>query len=331
MLQELSSGHVSPAAHYRVGWRSVWRSLRTLTLLWGACSAIGCDNGASDERATSVDAAVATDSSEHDAAANKPSEGEFVALTYNVHGLPAAITGDDTPARITAIAPLLNAFELVGLQEDFDEMNHATLASASDHSDQLRFGDALDDRFYGSGLSIFSRFEIIEHQHHHYTGCNGRFDSASDCLASKGFQVARVRLSEGIEVDVYNTHLEAGNSAEDNEVRSAHVDELLAVMSTYSADRALLFLADTNLHEDDPTDAIHLTRLVQTAELLDACEAVMCPEPGRIDRVMYRSSESVELNATTWQVEPAFFDPDGTPLSDHDAISATIEWVRTAN
>ena len=29
----------------------------------------------------------------------------MIALTYNVHGLPAAITGDDTPGRMAAIAP----------------------------------------------------------------------------------------------------------------------------------------------------------------------------------------------------------------------------------
>lgn len=299
-----------------------------LLLMCGALAFVGCDEQNSPESPVPVDATMMGDHAPPDAAEIGPSEGQMIALTYNVHGLPAAITGDDTPGRMAAIAPLLNAFDLVGLQEDFDEQNHDTLTADSTHDVRLRFAEPLEARFYGSGLSILSRFELLDHQHHHYTACNGRFDSASDCLASKGFQVARIRLSPGVELDVYNSHLEAGNSAEDDVVRSSHVDEILDVMTTYSAGRALIFLADTNLHADQPTDATHLRRLEQTAGLLDACETVSCPEPGRIDRIMYRDSDSVSLEISTWQVEAAFFDSDGTPLSDHDAISATINWSR---
>ncbi len=257
-----------------------------------------------------------------------PREGEFVALTYNVHGLPPPITMDDTPGRMVQIAPLLNGFDLIGLQENFDDQNHETLANASEHPHQLRFGEPLEDRFYGSGLAVFSEFEITDNLHHYYSTCHGRFDSASDCLASKGFQVARIRLGPGAEVDVYNSHLEAGGSAEDDLARTVHVDELLEAMTSYSAGRALIFLADTNLHESDPEDAPDLSMLISEAQLSDACDVVMCPEPGRIDRIMYRSSVDVELSAMSWRVEPRFVDGEGDSLSDHDAISARIQWRR---
>ena len=175
----------------------------------------------------------------------------------------------------------------MGLQEDFDEQNHDLLTADSTHDVRLRFGEPLETRFYGSGLSILSRFELLDHQHHHYNACNGRFDSASDWLR-RVFRSLVFVSSPGMEVDVYNSHLEAGNSAEDDVVRSSHVDEILNVMTNYSAGRALIFLADTNLHADQPTDATHLRRLEQTADLIDACESVSCPQPGRIDRIMYR-------------------------------------------
>jgi hypothetical protein len=33
------------------------------------------------------------------------------------------------------------------------------------------------------------------------------------------------------------------------------------------------------------------------------------------------------LTPTAWAVEPAFWDEDGVPMSDHDAISASFDWV----
>ena len=71
----------------------------------------------------------------------QPAEGELSFLTYNVHGLPPQITGDDTAARMVEIGPLLRPFDVVGLQEDFDDVNHGTLAAASDHLVQRRFAD----------------------------------------------------------------------------------------------------------------------------------------------------------------------------------------------
>jgi len=264
-----------------------------------------------------------------DAAAMRPSEGSFLALTYNVHGLPPVITMDDTVERIRQISPRLNGFDLVGLQEDFDDLNHVLIEEESEHGHIRRFGEPLDGHFYGSGLSALSRFPIIDHRHVYYTGCHGRFDAASDCLASKGVQAVRIRLADQVEIDVYNTHLEAGGGPEDHAVRVEHVDELLTVMATYSQGRAIIFLGDTNLHESDPLDAPVLRHFQSTAGLTDACDEVMCPEPGRIDRIMFRSGTGVHLDVSEWQVETAFVDPEGVALSDHDAISGRIHWRRT--
>ena len=92
-------------------------------------------------------------------------EGEFEALTYNVQGLPPEITGDDTTERMTRIGPLLDGFDVVGLQEDFIEGNHEILAGAAAHPTQLWFSDVLGDRVYGSGLAGFAEF--TEKTHHH--------------------------------------------------------------------------------------------------------------------------------------------------------------------
>ena len=265
-----------------------------------------------------------------------PTDGEITALSYNVHGLPSAITGDDTEARMVQIAPLLAPFDLVGLQEDFDDDHHATLAAGTQHATKVRFADLVEEaRFYGPGLAVFSHADAVHTHHEHFSTCHGLLDSSSDCLASKGFQAIRLQLGPDPShtVDVYNTHLEAGGGAEDDAARAVHVDELLAAMSTLgggggvSEGQAILFLADTNLHDDDPEDLVEITRLLDGAGLSELCIDVDCPEPGRIDRILYRSSEAVELTGLDWWVVEGFVDGEGVALSDHDPIAGRIGWV----
>ncbi len=255
-----------------------------------------------------------------------PTEGELSILTYNVHGLPPELTGDDTTARTEQNAPLLGDYAIAGLQEDFIPENHAILAQASPHATQRVFDDVLEGRYYGSGLAIFADFEETDHHHEHYDQCVGVFDHSSDCLASKGFQRLRIDLGGGAELDLYNTHLEAGGGDEDIAARQSHVEQLLAAMLDQSAGQAVLFMGDTNLHGDDEVDVAALAILTEGAGLVDACDALGCPEPGRIDRFLFRSGDDLVIEPTDWGVEEHFVDADGDPLSDHEAISARFGW-----
>ncbi|RME25056.1 MAG: hypothetical protein D6798_09795 [Deltaproteobacteria bacterium] len=255
-----------------------------------------------------------------------PDSGSLSVLTYNVHGLPEAVTGDDTPARMAAIAPLLPAFQLVGIQEDWDATNHEILVAEAPHPIQEWFDDKLDDsRLYGAGLSLLAPgTERMLHEQH-YSRCNGVLDGASDCLASKGFQVLRLDLG-GVQLDVYNTHLEAGRGEEDGEARASNVAELLAAMDELSTDRAVIAMGDTNLHGDDPEDQPLIQQLVD-AGLRNACDEVGCPEPDRIDRIMVRDGGDVALAVDSWAVPSGFEDADGVPLSDHDPIAVVLSWT----
>jgi hypothetical protein len=56
--------------------------------------------------------------------AQEASTGEFVALTYNVAGLPEAISGGEEPSTNSPlISPLLNDYDLVLLQESWEEIH----------------------------------------------------------------------------------------------------------------------------------------------------------------------------------------------------------------
>ena len=260
---------------------------------------------------------------------DRPTSGEFSALSYNVHGLPSEITGDDTPGRMEQIAPHLAPYDVVGLQEDFDDQNHGILEAGTEHPTKIRFSELVAaDRFYGAGLALFANQTATNTHHEHYTACYGTLDGASDCLASKGFQAIRLQFGPDSEqtIDVYNSHLEAGGGSEDNAARASHVDQLLNAMATVSADRAVLFLADTNLKDADPTDLPEITRLMDGAALQELCVEVDCPDPGRIDRILYRSSDALSLTGLEWWIAEEFIDTDGVDLSDHEAIAGRFAW-----
>jgi hypothetical protein len=256
-----------------------------------------------------------------------PASGSLSALTYNVHGLPPEITGDDTASRLVDIGPLLPAFDIVGLQEDFDDANHAALVASVNHPTQVRFAEALADRVYGSGLAVLSHLAEESHFHEHYEDCHGVLDSASDCLASKGFQVVRLELAPGATVDVYNSHLEAGGGSEDHAARTQHVAQLLHSLADRSAERAVIFLADTNLHASDELDAPLLTQLLEEGGLVDSCAEVGCAEPDHIDRILVRDSAEVSLRVSGWEVRHEFVDEEGVDLSDHPAIATAMDWA----
>jgi len=57
---------------------------------------------------------------EDDGFTDMPNTGEISALTYNVAGLPEGANADQHPTiHMQLISPLLNAYDIVNVQEDF--------------------------------------------------------------------------------------------------------------------------------------------------------------------------------------------------------------------
>lgn len=260
---------------------------------------------------------------------SSPTAGRFTALSYNVYGLPWFLTRDATLARLRRIAPRLGAYDVVALQEDFLDDGHALLVGASNHATRLRFATAGPGRVYGSGLTLLARARMLTHHHEPYRHCNGRLNGSSDCFATKGLQMVRLRLAPGAEVDVYNSHLEAGRGPADVAARAGNVAQIIAAMRMLSAGRAIVFLGDTNLRPGDPGDRPLIRDWTQQLSLRDACAELRCPEPGLVDRVYLRDGARLRLTVDSWSDESrAFLDDDGVPLSDHRPIVVGIAWQR---
>jgi hypothetical protein len=269
--------------------------------------------------------------------------GSFSALTYNVAGLPEGISGSH-PSRFTQIiSPRLNAYELVLVQESWQEPDpyppellglhvyHQILAADADHpykSEPLPLPLNKDSErpsaIVSDGLNRFSRFPFETVVRQRWVECD---NSAADCLSLKGFSVARTELAPRVTVDIYNLHMEAGGTANDDRLRRDDVLALVDFIHTYSDRRAVIVGGDFNLHIEDEPDGTTFQMLLDGAALTDVCTELGCPEPDRIDKFLYRSGGAITLTATSWSNEDAKFRSDeGEPLSDHDPVAVTFDW-----
>ncbi len=251
--------------------------------------------------------------------------GELLVLTYNVAGLPQGFSSSDPENNIPQISPLLNAYEMVLVQEDFwyhpELTAEVTLPHASEPwSDRPTLEDI------GDGLNRFGIHPLTDHERVGWYACHGQIDCASDCLATKGWSFARTTLDEGVELDVYNLHMEAGGCPEDLEIRINSAQDLVAAIEARSAGRALVVAGDFNLRATDPEDVEALAIIMDGAGLTDACDAVACGDE-RIDHVMVRSGDDLELTVLEWQVPPEFVDArTDEPLSDHLPVAARLAY-----
>ena len=156
--------------------------------------------------------------------------------------------------------------------------------------------------------------------------CHGGLrDGRSDCLAEKGFSVARTELAPGAILDVYNVHGEAGDGPGDVEARAAGYLQLAEFMREHSAGHAVLLGGDTNLNRRRLHDEIVLGEFLSSTGLQDACEFLACGDD-RIDRFLFRSGPELELVPLLWALAEEFVDPGGHRLSDHPAVRMTFAW-----
>src|SRR4051812_27521089 len=104
-------------------------------------------------------------------------QGTFTAMTYNIAGLPEPISGSHPAINTPLIANLLNAYDVVNVQEDF---NYDDLLRANDrHLFKSKYEAKVS---FGDGLNLLSNFPFTDFRRMQWTNCEG-----TDCLTPKGF------------------------------------------------------------------------------------------------------------------------------------------------
>jgi endonuclease/exonuclease/phosphatase family metal-dependent hydrolase len=249
------------------------------------------------------------------------SGGSFELLTYNVAGLPEGISGSRPLANLPRIGELLNRYDIALVQEDFAYplelrrgIRHPHASAPFVRAGRLDFGD---------GLSQFSRLPFRALRREAWSSCHGLIDSFFDCLTPKGFSASRQSLAPDVFVDVYNLHMDAGWSAQDRAARDDQVDQLISAIQQASSGQAVIVGGDTNILRRERS---LLERLLTRTGLTDACTETRCPEPWRIDRVLYRGSSELGLSPRRWRIASEFVDAARRPLSDHLAVAVQFDW-----
>ncbi len=288
--------------------------------------------------------------------------GSLSVLSYNVAGLPQEISSENPTEHLPLISPLLNEYDVVMTQEDFDWWTplldsfdfvnyHTRLRAEATHEYRTTRhpgpeAAGLDpatrpDLNVGDGLGFLSRyaFDPAAVDRVAWAGCFGGFDTndggAADCLAMKGFARTTMTLAAGVEVDVYTLHAEAGGTATDQALQADDFDQLADFIEAHSAGRPIILGGDTNLHTagDHPDSSgaadgqVWQAFLARTG-LVDTCTAAVgCTSPGSIDKIAVRNGGGITLEATSHAFPRARFkDAAGDDLSDHPPLVVEIAW-----
>lgn len=255
--------------------------------------------------------------------------GSFSTLTYNVAGLPQGINADQFPEQhIPIISPLLNDYDAVVVQEDFEYPD--LLRAEVDHEFQTEPHPgpatlnpiARAEAAVGDGLNIFSRYRLGELDRVPWTECGV---ASGDCLALKGFAATTLALADEVSVDLYTLHVEAGG--EDTALRGGDLDQLAAYLDD-NTEGAVLLGGDWNLNYEDDPDGDQLRAFLKETGLQDVCDVLDCgADDDVIDRFLFRSGDDVTLTPTRHRFErDVFVNESGGPLSDHDPLAVEWDW-----
>ncbi|KIW17864.1 hypothetical protein PV08_05059 [Exophiala spinifera] len=268
--------------------------------------------------------------------------GTFNFLTYNVAGLPAILNGNDETGDKATNAGLIGGklssgnFDIVHMQEDFNY--HAYIYATDTHPYRTATSGGVP---FGSGLNTVANYTWSAFNRITWSQCD---INDGDCLTPKGFTMIRLQLTATASIDLYNLHSDAGSNTGDGNARRGDIKQVLSYISAHSAGQAVIIGGDTNdrwTNDDVSLNLLTAAGFSDTwVELINGgvypgagTTANPCDVPAAsnscevVDKVLYRSSSSVSLSATSWTYDSAFFvQPDGDPLSDHNPVLVGFAW-----
>lgn len=207
---------------------------------------------------------------------------EISILLWNVWNLPSCLTDGKSKTRAKKISPLLNAYDIVVLNEAFVNIKH--LLSQTTHPYVYRPTRPWQTIF-SPGLIFLSRFEIVSSTFEIY-----RKRSGVDRFAAKGIAQITVRLQRDGQdyglLRVFGTHMQASHGDSAQKARHSQAQQAADFVQGFANDVAAeaseirtVFAGDLNMgpnlcpsshysqHYHDDED--HLARTAAYAKLLD--------------------------------------------------------------
>jgi hypothetical protein len=268
---------------------------------------------------------------------------EITVLSYNVHGLFPLIAKDDPRDRMPTIGWLANRYEVAMFQEDFEY--HHVIRNQMPGAVGIRGnGMGWDPRRvlakllvspvsiflphfsppYGAGISVFVRESLAladDVDREPFGFCHGWFGANGDCWALKGYQRVGIRTPDGAEVDIYNTHLEAGPTERSVQIRRQQLEILAQAIEARPKTRAVIVGGDFNSAFNRVGDRENVVEFRRRLELRDSGAGPELPYWRERDYILYRDGTDTMLHAEQAGEAQEFVERDRA-LSDHPALYA---------
>ncbi len=283
--------------------------------------------------------------------------GNFDVVVYNVDGFPKCIGGNSNDDFKSLLAELESAdYNIVLMQEVFSKTKHGYLR------DEGRISKAAypyrskhwrgTRTSYGDGLVRLSDFpfdmdsrddddySLATNEFEEYNKCNGDLtDNNPDCMTEKGFSVAVHEITEGFNVHVYNTHMDAGSDNADVNAREAQFEQLATFINTYSSEAVVIVGGDFNTKWDDHSKAEDHKAIweafIETTGIRLACQDLITGDDDSIANCdyAYRASTDqigyINRDAVFTLTLESYGELDNfIELSDHEPTRASFSWVK---
>ncbi len=249
-------------------------------------------------------------------------------VTYNVAGLPQGLSSSNPETYSPLISPLLNEYDIIHVQEDF--CYHDDITSQINHPYITQTSGCVPG---GDGMNTFSNYRIEDVDRVAWSNCTG-----ADCLTPKGFHFTRIEIFEGVFLDFYNVHCNAGGDNSSLEARRGNILQLKNYINEHSQNNAAIVMGDFNCRYTRDGDDIRTMldlgfqdawlELLRNGEVpalspdkLNNCDPERNqPDCETVDKIFYRGNSDFEIKANTYQLDDDryYYQGDLTePLSDH--------------
>ncbi|GAA4148226.1 hypothetical protein GCM10022216_34890 [Sphingobacterium kyonggiense] len=268
------------------------------------------------------------------------SRGSLKLLTYNIAGLPQGISAAKLPRRISIaeIGEKVLGYDIVNVQEDF---NYNTAFYSlnkhpyrTDHKGKIPIGD---------GLNTLSNYPIVSYRRIPWRHCSG-----PDCWTVKGFTYAQIQVDQHVIIDIYNVHANSSDVARAARARRENLRQLANYILENSADRPIIVMGDFNAHYAYKRDNLH--EFLLTTGLSDGWVQFLqkgvfpeikpkfvalhmlslTNETESLDKIFFRGNKQLRFTPSAYEVEIEHFtNTTGQALSDHLAVSLTLDWEWT--
>ena len=162
-------------------------------------------------------------------------------ISFNIHGF----NQKKILNKVNEIIDNIDDLDIILIQENW---SYKTLFLEKLKNFTIFFGNRKKATFLDTGLtnSFSSKIDVIEYEDGLFSDCSGYIFRGSDCLSSKGFIYAKINYNGKI-LDVYNTHLDSGDSRKDKCARKKQLEEFKNFIISKKSNIPYIICGDFNI------------------------------------------------------------------------------------